>query len=170
MIILKCILLQQDVSIYGTSVCLRELMKVLLLKRQSVMLVSYSLATIYQTVWRHPPATQATLIRPLAGHVHVLWFSRNQSPTLPSRLVPVACHSLCDADRLDKCPWTWRPTVQPQSGAVCCATGTHFLFTVQNLIGELILADRLCGLVITIPGYRSRGPRSIPRAIRFSEK
>jgi hypothetical protein len=30
--------------------------------------------------------------------------------------------------------------------------------------------DRLGGLVVRVPGYRSRGPGSIPCAIRFSEK
>jgi hypothetical protein len=30
--------------------------------------------------------------------------------------------------------------------------------------------DRLCGLVIRVPGYRYRGPVSILGAIRFSEK
>jgi hypothetical protein len=30
--------------------------------------------------------------------------------------------------------------------------------------------DRLCGLVVRVPGYRSRGPGSIFGAIRFSEK
>jgi hypothetical protein len=30
--------------------------------------------------------------------------------------------------------------------------------------------DRLCGLVIRVPGYRSRGPGSIPGATTFSEK
>jgi hypothetical protein len=30
--------------------------------------------------------------------------------------------------------------------------------------------DRLCDLVIRVPGYRSRGPGSIPDATRFSEK
>jgi hypothetical protein len=28
----------------------------------------------------------------------------------------------------------------------------------------------LCGLVVRVPGYRSRGPGSIPGATRFSEK
>jgi hypothetical protein len=32
------------------------------------------------------------------------------------------------------------------------------------------LADRLCGLAIRVPGYRSRDPGSIPGATRFSEK
>jgi hypothetical protein len=30
--------------------------------------------------------------------------------------------------------------------------------------------DRLCGLVVKVPGYRSTGPGSIPGATRFSEK
>jgi hypothetical protein len=30
--------------------------------------------------------------------------------------------------------------------------------------------DRLCGLVASVPRYRSRGPGSIPGATRFSEK
>jgi hypothetical protein len=32
------------------------------------------------------------------------------------------------------------------------------------------IPDRLCGLVGRVPGYRSRGPVSIPGTIRFSEK
>jgi hypothetical protein len=32
------------------------------------------------------------------------------------------------------------------------------------------MMDRLCGLVVRVPGYRSRGPGSIPDATRFSEK
>jgi hypothetical protein len=34
----------------------------------------------------------------------------------------------------------------------------------------VVISDRLCGLVIRVPGYRSRGPGSIPGATRFSEK
>jgi hypothetical protein len=30
--------------------------------------------------------------------------------------------------------------------------------------------DRLCGLVVRVPGYKSRGPGSIPGTTRFSEK
>jgi hypothetical protein len=32
------------------------------------------------------------------------------------------------------------------------------------------IEDRLCGLVARVPGYRSRGPGSVPGATRFSEK
>jgi hypothetical protein len=30
--------------------------------------------------------------------------------------------------------------------------------------------DRLCGIMVRVLGYRSRGPGSIPVATRFSEK
>jgi hypothetical protein len=33
-----------------------------------------------------------------------------------------------------------------------------------------IFVERLCALVVRAPGYRSRGPSSIPNATRFSEK
>jgi hypothetical protein len=33
-----------------------------------------------------------------------------------------------------------------------------------------LMFDRLCGLVVRVPGYRSRGPGSISCATRFSEK
>jgi hypothetical protein len=32
------------------------------------------------------------------------------------------------------------------------------------------IGDRPCGLVVRVPGYRSRGPGSIPGATKFSEK
>jgi hypothetical protein len=35
---------------------------------------------------------------------------------------------------------------------------------------ERVPVDRLCGLVVRVPGYRSRGPGSIPGPTRFSEK
>jgi hypothetical protein len=33
-----------------------------------------------------------------------------------------------------------------------------------------LMDERLCGLLVRDPGYRSRGPGSIPGATRFSEK
>jgi hypothetical protein len=32
------------------------------------------------------------------------------------------------------------------------------------------MTDRLCGLVVRVPGYRSRGSGSIPGSTKFSEK
>jgi hypothetical protein len=42
--------------------------------------------------------------------------------------------------------------------------------TCALIAGSLGIGDRLYGLVVRVPGYRSRGPGSIPGAIRFSEK
>jgi hypothetical protein len=39
----------------------------------------------------------------------------------------------------------------------------------QNLYMRMKV-DRIYGLVVRVPGYRSRGPGSIPGANRFSEK
>jgi hypothetical protein len=38
-------------------------------------------------------------------------------------------------------------------------------YILSNLVG-----NRLCGLVVRVPGYRSRGPGSISGAVTFSEK
>jgi hypothetical protein len=40
----------------------------------------------------------------------------------------------------------------------------------MDILLPLHFWDRLCGLVVRVPGYRSRGPGSIPSATRFSEK
>jgi hypothetical protein len=48
---------------------------------------------------------------------------------------------------------------------------SHFSSLSQNTFyGILCSNDRLCGLEVTVSGYRSRGPGSIPGATRFSEK
>jgi hypothetical protein len=39
--------------------------------------------------------------------------------------------------------------------------------TIEELLGR---NDRLCGLVVRVPDYRSRGPGSIPGDARFSDK
>jgi hypothetical protein len=39
-----------------------------------------------------------------------------------------------------------------------------------DLVTAQDVGDRLCGLVVRVPGYRSRGPFSIPSSTRFSEK
>jgi hypothetical protein len=36
-----------------------------------------------------------------------------------------------------------------------------------QIFWEVVRLDRLCGIVLTVPGYRSRGPVSIPGATRF---
>jgi hypothetical protein len=44
----------------------------------------------------------------------------------------------------------------------CYRNSFTFLFRSKD--------SRLCGLVVRVPGYRSKGPGLIPGAIRFSEK
>jgi hypothetical protein len=46
----------------------------------------------------------------------------------------------------------------------------RFLIPVFICVSFCLCAYRLCGLVVRVPGYRSRGPVSIPGATRFSEK
>jgi hypothetical protein len=49
------------------------------------------------------------------------------------------------------------------------ATFTHV--TTVEFLGEVFsVGDRLCDLLVRVPGYRSRGPGSIPGLTRFSEK
>jgi hypothetical protein len=42
--------------------------------------------------------------------------------------------------------------------------------SVQNSDSFIEIMDRLCGLVVRVPGYRSGGSGSIHGATRFSEK
>jgi hypothetical protein len=42
---------------------------------------------------------------------------------------------------------------------------------IWNLLNRLsLIYDHLCGLVVTVPCYRAKGPGPIPSATRFSEK
>jgi hypothetical protein len=47
---------------------------------------------------------------------------------------------------------------------VSCEVRTEFKYFMWKKV------DGLCGLVVSVPGYRSRGPGSIPGTTRFSEK
>jgi hypothetical protein len=40
----------------------------------------------------------------------------------------------------------------------------------SDIYHKRVYFDRLCGLVVRVRGYRSRGSDSIPGATRFSEK
>jgi hypothetical protein len=48
------------------------------------------------------------------------------------------------------------------------------IFLFKRIIIRLAILrniyDHLCGLVVRVPDYRSRGPGSIPGPTRFSEK
>jgi hypothetical protein len=53
------------------------------------------------------------------------------------------------------------------TSSVCCNLFVRFVY---NLLGYNLVNDRLCGQEDRVPGYRCRGPGSIPSAIRFSER
>jgi hypothetical protein len=65
-----------------------------------------------------------------------------------------------------------RPDMNTNTAGAVSAMNKTFNLTIQkNEICWLELILRLdCGLVVRVPGYRSRGPGSIPGATRFSEK
>jgi hypothetical protein len=46
----------------------------------------------------------------------------------------------------------------------------RFCAILRNFVPDIHFADHLCGLVVRVPGYRSRGPGSIPGATISSEK
>jgi hypothetical protein len=58
----------------------------------------------------------------------------------------------------------WRNISSSSPQFLCCA----FIFLHFPL--KYHEGDCLCGLVVRVPGYRSRSPGSIPSATRFSEK
>jgi hypothetical protein len=62
-------------------------------------------------------------------------------------------------------PYTlWEPSTGT-SGQNFYIIRIHFSLIVLSLD-----VDRLCGLVVKVPGYRSRGPGSTAGTTRFSEK
>jgi hypothetical protein len=44
----------------------------------------------------------------------------------------------------------------------------HLMRIINSL--DVAIFDRLCGLVVRVPGYRSRGPGSISGTTKFYEK
>jgi hypothetical protein len=61
---------------------------------------------------------------------------------------------------------TFRGLDEPR---VCWSEARQTHFTVTLLLSA-VYCDRLCGLLVRVPGYRSRVPGSIPGATRFSHK
>jgi hypothetical protein len=53
---------------------------------------------------------------------------------------------------------------------LCLDVGHSYKITCKIILLYILIFDRLCILVIRVPGYRSRGKGSIPGATRFSEK
>jgi hypothetical protein len=59
-----------------------------------------------------------------------------------------------------------RTYVEIQNVEMLAFLGGVGCFGIINPIG--VVADRLCGLVVRVPGCKSRGPGSIPGAAKFS--
>jgi hypothetical protein len=74
---------------------------------------------------------------------------------------PVAMNLLTN-DRL--CALVIRVLVyRTEMYCVSCEVGTEFICVMQKKV------NRPCGLVVRVPGYRSRRPGSIPGATRFEK-
>jgi hypothetical protein len=56
------------------------------------------------------------------------------------------------------------------AGFVVVVTGTWCELNHSELTAAMLPVEYLYGLVVRVPGYRSRGPGSIPGATRLSEK
>jgi hypothetical protein len=54
----------------------------------------------------------------------------------------------------------------PSSGAILLEIGIAWYILKK----VFLIGDPLCGLIVRVPGYRFRGPGSIPGTVRFSEK
>jgi hypothetical protein len=55
----------------------------------------------------------------------------------------------------------------------CYRDNFTFCFYFSSIVSFrrwVVVSDRLCGLVVRDPGYRSRGPSSLPGTTKFSEK
>jgi hypothetical protein len=46
----------------------------------------------------------------------------------------------------------------------------YWTFNILFVISSIPILYRLCGPMVRVPGYRSRGPDSIPGSTRFPEK
>jgi hypothetical protein len=53
---------------------------------------------------------------------------------------------------------------------MCCPEMPVYYAGDNNLLISYRNRDHLCGLVVRVPGYRSRGPGLVPDATRFYEK
>jgi hypothetical protein len=66
--------------------------------------------------------------------------------------------------------WLWGNIKQRHNGHVKSAICHYDLMSRNNYSFKIVAEDRLCGLVVRVPGCRSRGLGSISGATRFSEK
>jgi hypothetical protein len=72
------------------------------------------------------------------------------------------------SDEPPKPSWEIKPPILSITGKLKIICYPKYLL-IHNIHVQRI-TDRLSGQVVRVPGYRSRGPGSIPGATRFSEK
>jgi hypothetical protein len=101
---------------------------------------------------------------------------RSLSPSAvadPSSFVRSSSHTSFDTHSLPRRPQKGRVSAleDDPTKVQYCLKCAFIELTVTGIITSISNAgDRLCGLVVTVPGYRSGGLGSIPCATRFSEK
>jgi hypothetical protein len=97
----------------------------------------------------------------------------DRSVKITSLSVTKECgHTVASASRSDSSPTDRVQGTQTRSRCTGrCLAGRVFITETHNiqLIWVPNSTDCLCGLVVRVPGYRCRGPGSIPGATRFSE-
>jgi hypothetical protein len=110
------------------------------------------------------------------GSCYILWERRkNDIFVAEIFLKPPSMNGLSRQCGIIDVSQLYRPS-RPVSGIVLLFCVVFFVCNVCFIVCVALCAvfcfvlDRLCGLVVTVPGYRSRGPNSIPGATRFSGK
>jgi hypothetical protein len=73
-------------------------------------------------------------------------------------------YMLCRRKLTASVVWWSDPGFRTEMYCVPCEVRTEFVYIMSKKV------DRLCGLVVGVPGYRSGGPGSIPGAAGFSGK
>jgi hypothetical protein len=66
--------------------------------------------------------------------------------------------------------WSQLPAEAVRTLLLYMLHGYLFGYMKYIFVFTQVDCDRLCGLVDRVPGYRSRGPGSIPVSTRFSEE
>jgi hypothetical protein len=64
----------------------------------------------------------------------------------------------------------WHGLVSLRTESCCPTVGQEFDYFSDAAVVVIVIITSLCGLVVRITGYRSRGPGSTPGTTRFSEK
>jgi hypothetical protein len=123
----------------------------------------------HQTTYRPPrPVTGIALLLFLYfKHILRHAFTHARYVKFIQVLRAVNCHHCCN--KIIPCvTQNTTPTSCQVLLNILCAWRAWYVWLFIHIF--MCCTDRLCVLVIRVPGYRSRGPGSIPGVTRFSEK